>query len=204
MAEPMLPEATRLFRSSDTPLGSDRAWGRTRLALGSLATQNGTFSGNSSGTNTGDQDLSPYLTTSIAAATYLTNAAAAATYLTGAAAASTYLPASTAAATYQPKDAGLTALAGAATVGSLYYLAAADNWQPVTVGTGLSLTSGTLAATGGGGSSYTPEFITAPLTSANDTRGGIGAYCYEPNLSSLSLKISISPHVWVSWSIFNK
>jgi hypothetical protein len=36
---------------------------RTTLGLGTLATQNGTFSGSSSGTNTGDQDLSAYLTT---------------------------------------------------------------------------------------------------------------------------------------------
>jgi len=35
---------------------------RTNLGLGSLATQSGTFSGTSSGTNTGDQDLSGYLT----------------------------------------------------------------------------------------------------------------------------------------------
>lgn len=39
--------------------------------LGTLATQSGTFSGNSSGTNTGDQDLSSYLTSSTAASTYL-------------------------------------------------------------------------------------------------------------------------------------
>lgn len=35
---------------------------RSNLGLGSLATQNGVFSGSSSGTNTGDQDLSGYLT----------------------------------------------------------------------------------------------------------------------------------------------
>jgi hypothetical protein len=33
---------------------------RTALGLGTLATQNGTFSGTSSGNNTGDQDLSGY------------------------------------------------------------------------------------------------------------------------------------------------
>ncbi len=37
---------------------------RTSLGLGSLATQSGTFSGSSSGTNTGDQDLSSYVPTS--------------------------------------------------------------------------------------------------------------------------------------------
>lgn len=35
---------------------------RSNLGLGTLATQSGTFSGSSSGTNTGDQDLSGYLT----------------------------------------------------------------------------------------------------------------------------------------------
>ena len=38
--------------------------------LGTLSTQSGTFSGISSGTNTGDQDLSSYLTSATAAATY--------------------------------------------------------------------------------------------------------------------------------------
>jgi hypothetical protein len=37
---------------------SDASAARTNLGLGTLATQNGTFSGSSSGTNTGDQDLS--------------------------------------------------------------------------------------------------------------------------------------------------
>jgi len=43
---------------------------RNNLGLGTLSTQNGTFSGISSGTNTGDQDLSPYLTIVGAAITY--------------------------------------------------------------------------------------------------------------------------------------
>ena len=38
--------------------------------LGTLATQSGTFSGNSSGTNTGDQDLSAYATTAAVSAGY--------------------------------------------------------------------------------------------------------------------------------------
>lgn len=41
--------------------GTDAAAIRTVLGLGSLATQSGTFSGSSSGTNTGDQDLSGLL-----------------------------------------------------------------------------------------------------------------------------------------------
>lgn len=44
---------------------------RTTLGLGTLATQSGTFSGTSSGINTGDQDLSSYLTSATAASTYV-------------------------------------------------------------------------------------------------------------------------------------
>ena len=54
-------------------------------------------------------------------------------------------------ARYQPVDAGLTALAALTTAG-LYYLSAADVWSPVTIGSGLTFTTGTLSATGGGGS----------------------------------------------------
>lgn len=53
-------------------------------------------------------------------------------------------------ARYQFKDDGLSALAALTTPG-LYYLSAIDVWSPVTVGSGLSFTAGTLAATGGGG-----------------------------------------------------
>ncbi len=48
----------------------DAASLRTLAGLGTLATQSGTFSGSSSGTNTGDQDLSAYLATATAASTY--------------------------------------------------------------------------------------------------------------------------------------
>jgi hypothetical protein len=49
---------------------ADAAGLRTLAGLGTLATQNGSFSGSSSGTNTGDQNLSAYLTTANAATTY--------------------------------------------------------------------------------------------------------------------------------------
>lgn len=55
-------------------------------------------------------------------------------------------------ARYQAIDAGLTSLAGLSTAG-LYYLSAADVWSPVTIGTNLTFTAGTLSATGGGGGS---------------------------------------------------
>lgn len=51
----------------------------------------------------------------------------------------------------QPLDAGLTALGNLTTPG-LYYLSAADVWSAVTVGSGLTFSSGTLSASGGGGS----------------------------------------------------
>ena len=63
----------------------------------------------------------------------------------------TFLTTIAAATTYQPLDADLTSLAAAGAVGSLYYRASAGSWSPVTIGTGLTFTSGTLAATGGGG-----------------------------------------------------
>jgi hypothetical protein len=53
------------------------------------------------------------------------------------------------AASLQARDAGLTSLAGLSAAG-LYYLSANDTWSPVTIGSGLSFTNGTLAAIGGG------------------------------------------------------
>lgn len=50
---------------------ADAAAQRAALGLGALATQDGTFSGASSGTNTGDQDLSAYATSAAVAAGYL-------------------------------------------------------------------------------------------------------------------------------------
>jgi hypothetical protein len=49
---------TERLRWSGGATGLNAATGRASLGLGSLATQSGTFSGSSSGTNTGDQDLS--------------------------------------------------------------------------------------------------------------------------------------------------
>lgn len=49
----------------------------------------------------------------------------------------------------QPADAGLSSIGGAASVGSLYYLSAADTWSPVTIGANLTFSAGTLAASAG-------------------------------------------------------
>jgi len=55
-----------------------------------------------------------------------------------------------AAGNYQPLDADLTSLAALGGTG-IYYRSAADTWSLVTIGTGLTFTSGTLSATASGG-----------------------------------------------------
>jgi hypothetical protein len=52
---------------------------------------------------------------------------------------------------FQIADADLTALAGLTGTNVIYYRSAADTWTPVTIGTGLTFTSGTLTATVTGG-----------------------------------------------------
>lgn len=53
----------------------------------------------------------------------------------------------------QPLDGDLTALAALTGTNTIYYRSAANTWTAVTIGTGLTFTGGTLAATGGGGGS---------------------------------------------------
>jgi Major tropism determinant N-terminal domain len=55
---------------------------------------------------------------------------------------------------YQPKDADLTALAALTGTNTIYYRSAANTWTAVVVGSGLSFSGGTLAASGGGGDAY--------------------------------------------------
>jgi len=52
---------------------------------------------------------------------------------------------------YQPLDADLTAIAALTGTNTIYYRSAANTWAAVMIGTGLTFTAGTLAATGGGG-----------------------------------------------------
>jgi len=62
-----------------------------------------------------------------------------------------YLTTAAAATTYQPLDADLTALAALTGTNNIYYRSAANTWSSVTIGTGLTFTGGTLAASGGSG-----------------------------------------------------
>jgi hypothetical protein len=52
---------------------------------------------------------------------------------------------------YQPLDADLTSLAAAASTNAMYYRSGAGTWAPVTIGSGITFTTGTIAASGGGG-----------------------------------------------------
>ena len=52
---------------------------------------------------------------------------------------------------YQPLDPDLTSLAAASAIGAIYYRSSANTWATVTIGSGLTFTTGTLAASGGGG-----------------------------------------------------
>jgi hypothetical protein len=54
-------------------------------------------------------------------------------------------------ASLQPLDGDLTSLAAAAAISAMYYRSAADTWATVTIGSGITFTAGTLAASGGGG-----------------------------------------------------
>ena len=57
----------------------------------------------------------------------------------------------TALAGFQPLDGDLTAIAALTGTNVIYYRSAANTWAAVTIGTGLSFSAGTLAATAGGG-----------------------------------------------------
>jgi hypothetical protein len=63
---------------------------------------------------------------------------------------------------YQPVDGDLTAIAALTGTNVIYYRSAANTWAAVTIGTGLSFSGGTLAATGGGGGApIGAEYITS-------------------------------------------
>lgn len=95
---------------------------RTTLGLGTLATQNGTFSGSSSGTNTGDQSSIVGITGSLAefnaaltGADFATGGGTATGTNTGDQDLSSYATTAAVAAGYQPLDSDLTSIAALTT-----------------------------------------------------------------------------------------
>jgi hypothetical protein len=82
-----------------------------------------------------------------------------------------YLTTAAAATTYQPLDADLTALAALTGTDNIYYRSAADTWTAVTIGTGLTFTGGTLAASGGAGITSLNGLTGATQTFAVATTG---------------------------------
>lgn len=146
--------STQILDSSATGrsvlTGVDAAAIRSVLGLGSLATQNGT--------------IADYLTIASASASYqpldsdLTSIAALSTTSFGRSML-TQADAPTARTTLglaigtnvQAWDADLDALAALNGTDTIYYRSAANTWSAVTIGSNLTFTGGTLAATGGGG-----------------------------------------------------
>jgi hypothetical protein len=71
----------------------------------------------------------------------------------------------------QAADADLTALAALTGTNDIYYRSAANTWTSVTIGTGLTFTGGTLAASGGSGISSLNGLTGATQTFAVGTTG---------------------------------
>ena len=71
----------------------------------------------------------------------------------------------------QAADADLAALAALSGTNNIYYRSAADTWTSVTIGTGLTFTGGTLAASGGAGISSLNGLTGATQTIAVGTTG---------------------------------
>lgn len=81
----------------------------------------------------------------------------------------------------QPLDGDLTALAALTGTNTIYYRSAANTWSPVTIGTNLTFTGGTLSATGGGGGSVAWGAITGTLSDQTDLQSALNL---KANLAS--------------------
>lgn len=98
------------------------------------------------GTNTGDQDLSGYATTSSLTTGLAGKANSSHTHVI-----SDTTGLQTVLDGKQPLDGDLTSLASASGTNTIYYRSAPDTWSPVTIGANLTFSGGSLAASGGGG-----------------------------------------------------
>jgi hypothetical protein len=99
-----------------------------------------------------------------------------------------YLTTAAAATTYQPLDGDLTALAALSGTNNIYYRSAANTWSSVTIGTGLTFTGGTLAASGGGGGITSLNGLTdATQTFAAGTSGTDVAWVSSAGVHTLNI-----------------
>jgi len=67
----------------------------------------------------------------------------------------------------QPLDGDLTAISALTGTNTIYYRSAADTWSAVTIGTGLTFSGGTLAASGGGTTAHALTFNNAGAGAAS-------------------------------------
>lgn len=98
-----------------------------------------------------------------------------------------YLTTAAAATTYQPLDGDLTALAALSGTNNIYYRSAANTWSSVTIGTGLTFTGGTLAASGGSGISSLNGLTDATQTFAAGTSGTDVAWVSSAGVHTLNI-----------------
>jgi hypothetical protein len=98
-----------------------------------------------------------------------------------------YLTTAAAATTYQPLDGDLTALAALTGTNNIYYRSAANTWSSVTIGTGLTFTGGTLAASGGSGISSLNGLTDATQTFAAGTTGTDVAWVSSAGVHTLNI-----------------
>jgi hypothetical protein len=81
----------------------------------------------------------------------------------------------------------LTALAAHSGTNNIYYRSAADTWSSVTIGTGLTFTGGTLAASGGSGISSLNGLTDATQTFAAGTSGTDVAWVSAAGVHTLNI-----------------
>ncbi|MEG3144209.1 hypothetical protein U1839_06040 [Sphingomonas sp. RT2P30] len=83
-------------------------------------------------------------------------------------------------ANVQAWDADLDAIAALTGTNTIYYRSAANAWSPVTIGTNLTFSAGTLAATGGGGSG---TVTSVSVATANGVSGTVATSTTTPAIT---------------------